>query len=86
MLLWLFFCNFAKAAKYTCGKEKDESIFKLLNRIDKAIGEHGFSAKRMSKPDIKRMLALYFGTSITGDEIPDVEGENYFDEEEFDEE
>ena len=27
-------------------KEKNESIFKLLNRIDKAIGEHGFSAKR----------------------------------------
>lgn len=40
----------------------------------------------MSKSDIKRMLALYFGTSITGDEIPDVEGENYFDKEEFDEE
>lgn len=67
-------------------KEKDESIFKLLNRIDKAIGEHGFSAKRMSKPDIKRMLALYFGTSITGDEIPDVEGENYFDKEDFENE
>ena len=67
-------------------KEKEEQVFNLINRIDKTISDHGFSAKRMSKPDIKRMLALYFGTSITGDEIPDVEGENYFDEEEFDEE
>lgn len=40
----------------------------------------------MSKPDIKRMLALYFGTSITGDEIPDVEGETYFDKEDFEDE
>ena len=33
----------------------------------------------MSKPEIKRMLALYFGTSIIGDEIPDIEGEDEFD-------
>lgn len=67
-------------------KEKEEQVFNLINRIDKTISDHGFSAKRMSKPDIKRMLALYFGTSITGDEIPDVEGENYFDEEDFENE
>ncbi|MGN0613912.1 MAG: hypothetical protein ACI4JB_08440, partial [Porcipelethomonas sp.] len=53
-------------------KEKEEQVFNLINRIDKTISDHGFSAKRMSKSDIKRMLALYFGTSITGDEIPDV--------------
>ena len=45
----------------------------------KAISEHGFAARRMSKSDIKRMLALYFGTSISGDEIPDIEGETEFD-------
>ena len=32
----------------------------------------------MAKSDIKRMLALYFGTSIAGEEIPDIEGENEF--------
>ena len=32
----------------------------------------------MSKSDIKRMLALYFGTSISGEETPDIEGENEF--------
>ena len=34
----------------------------------------------MDKADIKRMLALYFGSSIMGDEIPDIEGENYLKE------
>lgn len=60
-------------------KEKDEQIFNTLNRVDKAISEHGFMAKRMKKSEIKRMLALYFGTSISGEEIPDIEGETEFD-------
>ena len=60
-------------------REKDEQIFSTLNRVDKAISEHGFAARRMTKPEIKRMLALYFGTSLSGDDIPDIEGENEFD-------
>ena len=60
-------------------REKDEQIFNTINRVDKAISEHGFAARRMSKSDIKRTLALYFGTSISGDEIPDIEGEIEFD-------
>ena len=59
-------------------REKDEQIFNIINRVDKAISEHGFSARRMSKSEIKRMLALYFGTSISGEEIPDIEGETEF--------
>ena len=60
-------------------REKDEQIFNTINRVDKAISEHGFAARRMSKSDIKRMLALYFGKSLSGDDIPDIEGENEFD-------
>ena len=64
-------------------REKDEQIFSTLNRVDKAISEHGFTARRMSKPEIKRMLALYFGTSISGEGIPDIEGEAEFNLEEL---
>ena len=60
-------------------REKPEQIFNAINRADTTIAEHGFTARRMSKPEIKRMLALYFGTSIAGDEIPDIEGENEFE-------
>lgn len=60
-------------------REKEEQIFNLINRIDKAIADRGFTARRMSKPEIKRMLALYFGSSITGDEIPDIEGSENFE-------
>lgn len=66
-------------------KEKPHQIFNIISQVDKTLSEHGFSAKRMGKPEIKRMLALYFGTSIVGDEIPDIEGENYLDMEGFNE-
>ena len=64
-------------------REKDEQIFTMINRVGKAISEHGFSARKMTKSEIKRMLALYFGTSISGEEIPDIEGENEFDTEDM---
>ena len=38
-------------------------------------------AHRLTKPELKRMLALYFGTSITGELIPDVEGEDFIEKE-----
>ena len=63
-------------------KEKPEQIFNTINRVEKTLSEHGFTARRMNKAEIKRMLALYFGSSLTGDEIPDVEGENEFELEE----
>lgn len=65
---------------YRFRKEKEEQVFSLINRVSKAIADHGFMARRMTKPEIKRMIALYFGTSITGDEIPDIEGEEYVKE------
>ena len=63
-------------------KEKTEQIFNTINRVEKTLSEHGFTARRMSKSEIKRMLALYFGSSLTGDEIADIEGENEFELEE----
>ena len=73
--------QFIFAVRFRRGK--DEQIFNIINRVDKAISEHGFAAKRMGKSDIKRMLALYFGTSISGEDIPDIEGETEFDLEEL---
>lgn len=65
-------------------REKEEQIFAALNRVSKAVSDQGFTAHRLTKPELKRMLALYFGTSIAGDLIPDVEGENLMEKEELD--
>ena len=59
--------------------EKDNQIFSRINDAQKALHDEGFEAWRMGKPEIKRMLALYFESSMTGDQIPDVEGMENFD-------
>ncbi|MBR5180447.1 MAG: hypothetical protein IKW90_16850 [Lachnospiraceae bacterium] len=62
---------------YRFRREKEEQVLSLINRISKAIADHGFMARRLTKPEIKRMLALYFGTSTNADRLPDIEGEEY---------
>ena len=60
-------------------KEKEEQVFHRINEIAKQIRNQGFVARNMDKGDIKHMLALYFGSSITGENIDDVEGCSYFE-------
>ncbi len=62
-------------------REKEEQIFTISNRIEKAISEQGFEVKRASKDDIKRFLAIYFNASMQGELIPDIDGKDCFDEE-----
>lgn len=62
-------------------KEKEEQIFNQVNKVEKAIAEQGFEVRRMRKEDIKRFLAIYFGASMQGELIPDVDGGDCIDEE-----
>lgn len=62
-------------------KEKEEQIFTQINRVEKAIAEQGFEVKRMKKEDIKCFLAIYFGASMQGEFIPDIDGGDCIDEE-----
>ncbi len=58
---------------------KDEQLFQLINRVEKAINEHSFEVKRLKKQDIKRMLAIYFESTMNGDMIEDTEGIDYLE-------
>ena len=62
-------------------REKEEQVFTQVNRVEKAIAEQGFEVKRMSKDDIKRFLAIYFGASMQGELIPEIDGKDCFNEE-----
>lgn len=61
-----------------CKNLKTGQVFQMANRIEKVISEQGFEVKRMKKPDIKRFLALYFEASMSGEQMPDGDGEQYF--------
>lgn len=63
---------------------KDKQVFDTANRVEKLISEQGFEVRRMRKADIKRFLALYFEASMNGEQMPDIDGEQFYelDEEE----
>ena len=58
---------------------KDKQVFDTANRIEKTISEQGFEVRRMRKAEIKRFLAIYFEASMNGEQMPDGDGEQYYE-------
>lgn len=58
---------------------KDKQTFDTANRIEKVISEQGFETHRMKKNEIKRFFALYFDASMNGEQMPDTDGEQFFE-------
>lgn len=58
---------------------KEKQVFETSNRIVRTISEQNFEVRRMEKSDIKRFLALYFDASVYGEQMPDVDGAQYFE-------
>lgn len=63
-----------------CKVMKPEQVFQTANRIEKVISEQGFEVQRMNKKDIKRFLAIYFDASMNGDQMPDVDGVQFYED------
>lgn len=60
-----------------CSGLKQEQVMSLMNETHKQLSGTGFEVQRMKKPDIKRFLAIYFGASMNGDQMPDVDGTQF---------
>lgn len=65
-----------------CKGLKAEQVFEASNRVEKTISEQGFEVHRMKKNEIKRFLAIFFEASMSGDSMPDGDGEQFFEEDE----
>ena len=62
-----------------CKGMKPEQVFNTANRVEKVISEQGYEVQRMTKSDIKRFLAIYFEASMNGDQMPDTDGEQFYE-------
>lgn len=60
-----------------CTGLKPEQVLSLANETHKQLAGAGFEVRRMKKADVKRFLAIYFGASMDGDRMPDVDGGQY---------
>lgn len=65
--------QFLFVLRFTKG-EKPEQVFQAINLTEKTITEQGFEVRRMDKDDIKRVLGLYFETTMAGEDVEDVDG------------
>ena len=63
-----------------CRDMKTEQVFTEANAVEKTISNQGFEVHRMKKAEIKRFLAIVFEASMSGDAMPDGDGEQFFEE------
>lgn len=57
---------------------KQTQVFERSNMVQKLITEQGFDCHRLKKEEIKRLVALYFDASVTGEQLPDYDGSQYY--------
>lgn len=62
---------------YRCRALKPEQVFSRMNDLQKKLSGEGFESKRLGRREIKHFLALYFGASLYGEDIPDADGAQY---------
>jgi hypothetical protein len=57
--------------------EKKEEMASAKGRVEKILKEQGFEAKRTTKDDVKRILAVYFSQNVVTEQFDDVDGERW---------
>ena len=57
--------------------EKESEIFPYLSRIEKNLGDQGFTVKRADEADIKKLLGVYFEQNVTTERYEDFDGERW---------
>ena len=48
-----------------------------LGNVEKYIHEQGFTVHRADRQELKKLLAVYYGQSITVDPYPDYDGQQW---------
>ena len=70
--------QFLFVLRFTKG-EKAEQVFHDVNTAMTTFAGQGFEVRRMEREDIKRVLGIYFETTMSGEDVEDVDGARNFD-------
>ena len=57
--------------------KKESDVFSYLSRIEKSIKDNGFTVRRATEQDLKRMLGVYFEQNVTTERFEDHHGERW---------
>ncbi|CAM3547918.1 hypothetical protein [Erysipelothrix anatis] len=55
----------------------DNELHTTLNRIEKLFESHGLTIRKLSKDDLKTMLAVYYEQNVTTDRFEDIDGKQW---------
>lgn len=55
--------------------EKETDIFPYPSRIEQNINDNGFTTRRATEQDLKRMLGVYFEQNVTTEKFEDYDGD-----------
>ena len=50
---------------------------KYLSRIEQSINDNGFTTRRATEQDLKRMLGVYFEQNVTTEKFEDYDGDRW---------
>ena len=57
--------------------KKESDVFSYLSRIEKSIKDNGFTVRRATEEDLKRMLGVYFEQNVTTERYEDHDGDRW---------
>lgn len=57
--------------------KKESDVFSYLSRFEKSIKDNGFTVRRATEQDLKRMLGVYFEQNVTTERFEDHDGERW---------
>lgn len=57
--------------------EKETDVFPYLSRIEQSINDNGFTTRRATDQDLKRMLGVYFEQNVTTEKFEDYDGDRW---------
>lgn len=66
--------------EFLCLNGRENFRFNKINmrkRIEKSFESHGFTIRKLSKDDLKTMLAVYYEQNVTTDKFEDIDGKRW---------
>lgn len=57
--------------------ERETEVFSYLSRIEQSINDNGFTTRRATDQDLKRMLGVYFEQNVTTEQFEDSDGDRW---------
>ena len=58
-------------------EDQGSDVFPYLSRIEQSINDNGFTTRRATQQDLKRMLGVYFEQNVTTEDFEDFDGDRW---------